>query len=283
MDTIKRSIEGSKLLLFGGVYSNFQALDALQAWAKDHDFSPNQIVCTGDVVGYCAQPQECVDVVREWGVHCIAGNVEIQLRNGDDDCGCNFNEDSSCDLNSRNWYPFAKQHVNPDALNWMNSLPLNLVLEFGGKKWGVVHGSQEETAKFVYKSSPWKEKVSSYEALEVDHILAGHCGIPFADENEGHLWINSGALGMPANDGTQRVWFCVISKEGSQFTTEFHSIEYDFKSTQEKMKRERLPVAYIETLESGLWDSTEVLDKEQKKLTGVRIEFNRVKVGGNPS
>lgn len=273
MDQVSKSIAGSKLLLFGGVYSNLQALEALFDWAKLNNFKADQIVCTGDVVGYCAQPQECVDLVKDWGVYCIAGNVEIQLRNGDDDCGCNFSEESSCDLNSRNWYPFAKEHVNHEALDWMNTLPLNLVFDFGGAKWGVVHGSQEETAKFVYKSSPWSEKSPTYQNLGVDHILAGHCGIPFADENEGYLWINSGALGMPANDGTQRVWFCVVSEENGQFSTQFHSLEYDFKSTQEKMKAECLPVAYIETLETGLWDSTEVLDEAQTKLTGVRIEL----------
>lgn len=264
------------MLLFGGVYSNFQALEALYSWAESNGFEPNQIVCTGDVVGYCAQPQECVELVKNWGVHCIAGNVEIQLRNGDDDCGCNFNEDSSCDLNSRNWYPYAKEHVNQVALDWMNTLPLNLVLDFGGEKWGVVHGTQEETAKFVYKSTSWNEKRPSYEALGVDHIVSGHCGIPFLDENNGHFWINSGALGMPANDGTQRVWFCVISKEDGQFSTQFHTLEYDFRLTQEKMKIERLPIAYIDTLETGLWDSTEVLDDVQTKLTGVRIEFEKI-------
>jgi predicted phosphodiesterase len=275
MDQINRKITGSKLLLFGGVYSNLEALQKLKNWADSNGFGPDQIVCTGDIVGYCAQPQECVDLVKDWGIHCIAGNVEIQLRNGDEDCGCNFNEDSSCDLNSRNWYPFAKEHVNQSSLDWMSKLPLNLTLDFGGAKWGIVHGAQQETAKFIYPSSPWEDKSPSYENLEVDHILAGHCGIPFIDENDNGFWINSGALGMPANDGTQRVWFCVISEEDGEFITEFHSIEYDFKSTQEKMRAEKLPIAYIETLETGLWDSTEVLDGEQAKKTGVRIELGK--------
>jgi len=274
MDQTSKNITSSKLLLFGGVYSNLQALEVLHSWTNTNGFEADQIVCTGDVVGYCAQPQECVDLIKNWGIHCIAGNVEIQLRNGDDDCGCNFSEDSSCDLNSRNWYPFAKENINQDALDWMKTLPLNLVIEFGGVKWGVVHGSHEETARFVYKSSPWSEKRSSYENLEVDHILAGHCGIPFADENNKHLWINSGALGMPANDGTQRVWFCVVSEENGLFSTQFHSLEYDFKLTQELMKAGRLPNAYVETLETGLWDSTEVLDEAQTKLAGVRIALD---------
>lgn len=273
MDQIKVNISNNQLLLFGGVYSNLQALEALYDWAIQNDFHADQIICTGDVVGYCAQPQECADFIEKWGVHCIAGNVEIQLRNGDEDCGCNFNDDSSCDLNSRNWYPFAKKNINDNALNWMNSLPLNLILEFGGAKWGVVHGSAEETAKFVYKSSSWNEKSPSYNSLDVDHILAGHCGIPFVDLNDNHIWLNSGALGMPANDGTQRVWFSVITHEDAQFKTDFHSLEYDFKLTRSKMREGNLPSAYIETLETGFWDSTDVLNPEEIRLTGKRIEL----------
>ena len=274
MDRINRKITGSKLLCFGGVYSNLEALQELKKWADNNGFDPSQIVCTGDVVGYCSQPQECIDLVKDWGVHCIAGNVEVQLRNGDEDCGCNFNEDSSCDLNSRNWYPFAKKQVNQAALNWMNTLPLNLTIDFGGSKWGIVHGSQQEIAKFVYPSSSMECKKPSYENLQVDHILAGHCGIPFFDKNDQGLWINSGAIGMPANDGTQRVWFCVISEEDGNFITQFHSLEYDFKSTQRKMTANSLPVAYVQTLETGLWDSTEVLDDVQTKKTGVRINLD---------
>lgn len=48
----------------------------------------------------------------------------------------------------------------------------------------VVHRSTEETAQFVYKSSPWSEKLPSYEKLGVDHILSGHCGIPFFDRQD---------------------------------------------------------------------------------------------------
>lgn len=264
------------MLLFGGVYSNFQALQALYDWTLENDIDADQIVCTGDVVGYCAQPQECADFIEKWGVHCIPGNVEIQLRNGDEDCGCNFNEESSCDLHSRNWYPFAKKNVNEKAIEWMHSLPLNLIVEFGGKKWGVVHGSQEETARFVYKSSPWSEKLPSYDALGVDHILAGHCGVPFFDSNADRIWLNSGALGMPANDGTRRTWFSVVTFENDGFSVEFHSLESDFELTRDLMSAENLPKAYVESLKSGIWDSTEVLNETEALMTGEKLDLEGV-------
>ena len=47
-----------KVLIFGGVYSNLQALEALQKTANALDIRPENIICTGDIVGYCAQPSE---------------------------------------------------------------------------------------------------------------------------------------------------------------------------------------------------------------------------------
>jgi len=52
-----------KILVFGGVYSNFQALQKMQEIATELQIAPSHIICTGDVVGYCAQPEETVQSV----------------------------------------------------------------------------------------------------------------------------------------------------------------------------------------------------------------------------
>lgn len=274
MEVEVRKIVGEKLLVFGGVYSNLAALKALKRWADSNDYSSNSIVCTGDVVAYCAESKECADFVADWQIHCIAGNVEIQLRNREEDCGCNFNENSSCDIHSQRWYPFAQQQMSEENLQWMEVLPNQLVLEFGGERWGVAHGSVSETSRFVYLSSPWEEKRQEMELLGVEKMLAGHCGVPFLDQKDSSAWINSGALGMPANDGTQDVWFATIEKIDKGFEVNFHRLAYDWKATQEKMIAANLPSVYAKTLESGLWDSTEVLRPEEVKQTGIRLNWD---------
>lgn len=76
-------MESSHLyLFFGGSYSNIHALNALKKEAEKLNVLSNNIYHTGDVVGYCASPNETVNAVREWGINVIAGNVEIQLRDG---------------------------------------------------------------------------------------------------------------------------------------------------------------------------------------------------------
>ena len=96
-----------KILVFGGVYSNFQALEELKSIADSMNILPQNIICTGDIVGYCASPNQCLDLIENWGIHSIQGNVEQNLLNGTDDCGCNFEEGSRCDIFSKMWFPYA--------------------------------------------------------------------------------------------------------------------------------------------------------------------------------
>ncbi len=122
-----------KVLVFGGVYSNLQALEALQNLAFADGIAPQNIICTGDMVAYCAQPKECITLIKEWGIHTIAGNVELNLCEGDDDCGCNFSEGSRCDTFSRQWYPYLQQELNQHDLAWMATLPEFLSFEYADK------------------------------------------------------------------------------------------------------------------------------------------------------
>ena len=86
-----------KILLFGGVYSNLQALESLIEIAERENIAPKNCISTGDIVGYCAQPEEAVQTFKNWGARGIAGNVEMQLRDGEEGCGCDFRKGSRCD------------------------------------------------------------------------------------------------------------------------------------------------------------------------------------------
>ena len=100
------------LLVFGGPYSNLSALSALRARARALEVRPHHCICTGDVVEYCAEPEETVLAIREWGCKVISGNCEQQLAASAPDCGCGFKEDSECDRLAKGWYSFAAKHIS---------------------------------------------------------------------------------------------------------------------------------------------------------------------------
>jgi predicted phosphodiesterase len=263
-------LEG-KLLVFGGVYSNLQALEALQHIAEALQIPAGNILCTGDVAGYCAQPEECVHTVREWGIHVISGNVEQQLGSGETDCGCNFGDGSRCDLYSRQWYPFAQSKLSENALSWMRELPEHLRFSYHGRQVYMLHGSFFNTAEFVFRSTPWSVKQANFEATRADIILAGHCGLPFQHHFNGKYWLNAGVIGMPANDGTPRVWCMTLEMQENDLQVQFIPFLYDHDRAAALMEQHQLPCAYSDTLRTGLWDNCDILPEEETRLQGIRL------------
>lgn len=292
-------MEGT-VLVFGGVYSNLESLTALKGLADRRGIPASNIICTGDMPGYCADPEECLLLIRQWGIHCIAGNVEIQLRDGLDDCGCDFEADSRCDLFAKAWYPYARKRTGKASLAWLKTLPEFIGFDFYGRKCLVVHGSYFRTSEFIFRSTPWAVKQRNFDETGADVILAGHCGLPFHHIVQDKYWLNPGVIGMPANDGTPRVWYMLLhppgaaAAEAEQAATSFRNavadpaggrqgnaglhfsheyFEYDNEETFARMLEEELPIAYAKTLTSGLWDNNDILPEEETAAQGVPLAF----------
>ncbi len=262
-----------KVLLFGGVYSNLQALEKLISIAVEEDIAPENCVCTGDIVGYCAQPEETVQLFQNWGARSIQGNVEQQLYEGAEDCGCDFTVGSRCDGFSKTWYPYAKSRLSKTALDWMGELPNQIAFEYVGKSVMVVHGSSDHISEFIFASSPTSIKKEGFEQTGSDIITTGHCGLPFHQEIDDRLWLNPGVIGMPANDGTPRVWYLVLQEMNGKIQYTHRYLEYDYQTTYQLMRENHLPLEYAETLLSGLWDNMEILPEAEKRLQGIPYNF----------
>lgn len=262
-----------KILLFGGVYSNLQALESLIEIAERENIAPKNCISTGDIVGYCAQPEEAVQTFKNWGARGIAGNVEMQLRDGEEGCGCDFRKGSRCDGFSQLWYPYAQSKLSKDSLNFMQTLPDHFTFHFGGKDVMILHGSYFQTSEFIFKSTAWKKKEPNFIKTKSDVIIGGHCGIPFYHEKNGKLWINAGVIGMPANDGTPNVWYVIIDEQNGEFNFKHHSYSYNYQKTSKLMQNGLLPIEYARTLITGLWDNCEILPPVESGLQGFGIQL----------
>jgi len=269
-------MENNTYLFFGGSYSNLHALQQLKSKAIELNIKPEHIYHSGDIVGYCAFPEESITFVREWNIQVIAGNVEVQLREGEGDCGCNFDEGSRCADLSTLWYPFAQTRIKKANIDWLDALPTVKTVEIATKKWAILHGGLEDISQFIFKSTDWKVKQAIFDKLEVDVIVAGHSGLPFIQQKNGKTWINPGVIGMPANDGTPRVWYGLFDALTDSF--ELKSMLYDAEKASESMKINNLPLPYAQTLLDGLWDNCEILPVEETKAQGIMIEESAVKL-----
>ena len=58
--------------IIADIHSNLEAFQTVLADIKTQNAT--HIVCLGDVVGYNANPKECLAIVREMNIPCVKGN-----------------------------------------------------------------------------------------------------------------------------------------------------------------------------------------------------------------
>jgi predicted phosphodiesterase len=264
------------VLVFGGPYSNLEATRAVLARAAMEGIPPRRIVCTGDIVAYGADARATLELVRRAGILSVMGNCEEALGRGAADCGCGYAEGSACDRMAAEWYAFADRNLDAEARAWMAALPRRLDILLAGKRLAVIHGSVRQINRFVFASTPPAVKREELDAAGCDGVIAGHCGVPFTEVIDGRLWHNSGAVGMPANDGTPRTWFSIVSPGAGGITVEHVALSYDHRAAAAKMRAEKLPEGYAAALENGLWPSCDVLPAAELARRGAALQEGRI-------
>jgi len=264
------------VLLFGGPYSNLQAMQAMISEAAHLGISPDNIICTGDVVAYAADPAATTDAVMNWGVHTVMGNCEESFGAEADDCGCGFEEGTACDVMSRQWYAYANACLSPAHRAWMRALPRGLRFTFAGRRFAVVHGSAASINEFVFRATDDGVKRTGLDALDVDAIIGGHSGVPFTQLLDGRLWHNAGVIGMPANDATPRVWYSLLRETDAGIRIEIRALDYDHAAAARAMRARGLPEGYAACLESGLWPNMDVMPAGERAMAGQPITAGAV-------
>ncbi|MBT3146731.1 metallophosphoesterase family protein [Neptunomonas phycophila] len=261
------------VLIFGGPYSNAEATLAIQEEARRLSIPSDRVICTGDVVAYCANPEETTTIIREWGIPVVMGNCEESIAQQAPDCGCGFTEGSSCSLLSISWYAFANQHISNTNRRWMQTLPSAIDFSMNGLSFRTVHGSTTQINEFVFKSTASHIKEEQLTATGKDVVIGGHCGLPFGDSLAHGYWLNAGVIGMPANDGTTQCWYLVLTPDHIGVHAQWHRLAYPYRKTQTAMRDCLLTEGYCDALSSGLWPSMDVLPDYEKSQQGTPLQI----------
>jgi predicted phosphodiesterase len=260
------------VIVFGGPYGNLEATRALLDEAARMAIPPERIVCTGDVVAYGSDAAATVDVVRAAGIHVVMGNCEESLASEAADCGCGYVPGSACDRLAAAWFAHADRELGADARAWMAQLPRRIDLVMAGTRFAVVHGGIDRINRFIFASTAATIKADEVQCSRTDGVIAGHCGLPFTQVVAGRLWHNAGAVGMPANDGTVRAWFSLLTPGPNGLAIEHRALAYDHVAAAAKMRRAGLPEDYATALETGLWPSCDVLPFKEIRERGVPLD-----------
>jgi predicted phosphodiesterase len=285
VDNLGDMSTASRLLVFGGCYSNLAATQAMQAVAAELGIKPEQIICTGDLIAYCAEPVEVLELIQDWGIHVLMGNCEESLGFEQLDCGCGFEKTSVCSALSIAWYQYASQRVAPEHRSWMKSLPRVIEFQFQSTRFRVVHGSVTSINQFIFPSTEAEMKLAQINQTDADVIISGHSGIPFGqslvDEAlKSKIWLNSGVIGMPANDGTADGWYMLVESDSSGYRLNWHRLPYDAKASQ-KTTRIAGMVEYAEALTTGLWPNMDILPIKEQGEQGQRLEVEAMTIANS--
>jgi predicted phosphodiesterase/uncharacterized Fe-S cluster-containing radical SAM superfamily protein len=259
-------------LVFGGPYGNLQATAAVLAQAEQLGVPASRIICTGDLVAYGGDPVATIELVRRSGIHVVMGNCDEQLAQSAQDCGCGYPAGSACERLSSAWFAYADAQVGRDARLWLAGLPQRIDLAIGGKRLAVVHGSVSRINQFVFASTAAAIKRRELALAGTDGVIGGHCGLPFTQTIGGRLWHNAGVVGLPAHDGTARVWYSLLVPTAGAMGIEHHALTYDHQAAAAAMAQAGLAPDYRVALASGLWPSCDVLPYGEIVQTGIAIE-----------
>lgn len=264
------------LLLFGGPYSNLAATRAMREQARVLNIPADHVICCGDLVAYCAEPVETIDLIRDWGIPVVMGNCEESLAYEEPDCGCGFDPGSSCSALSVTWYEYANARVTPDQRRWMQGLPRSLDFRIGQTSFKVVHASVASINEFVFASTDPGLKSRELNQAGAGVIIGGHSGIPFGESIGQRLWLNAGVIGMPANDGTQEVWYMLIHPWDDGFDVSWHRLAYDYQASHQTSHAAGM-TEYAQALLDGLWPSMDSLPEVERRQRGQALDPPAIK------
>jgi diadenosine tetraphosphatase ApaH/serine/threonine PP2A family protein phosphatase len=203
------------------------------------------------VVGYNANPKECLDVVRNMGMPCVKGNHDEYCSTEDTLEG--FNPHAA---EAVSWT--RKQLVEPDK-QWLRDLKyMRLVASFsmvhatldGPQRWGYVFDKLAAAASFTYQNT----SVCFFGHTHVpvafirDSVVRGGTYSKFKVEPGRKYFVNVGSVGQP-RDGDPRAAYVIYDMdEGS---IELRRLDYDIAKAQAKIRAVGLPDRLADRLALG--------------------------------
>ena len=249
-DVQERVAEYRRIAVFGGVYSNALALEAMLADARSRDVEA--VFCLGDMGGFGPHPDRVFPLLRGAGVLAIQGNYDEALAQGKTDCGCGYTDPRDNHF-ARISYEYTFANTSTENKRWLGGLPARRRLRLGTLRVLMSHGSPRVINEFLWESTPTGLLKRLLREGEADVLLCTHTGIKWHRAlPDGTHAVNVGVIGRPENDGSSNVWYTLLTA-GPDLSVEFIPVHYDYETLARQMEQEGLPPEFSETVRTGWW------------------------------
>ncbi len=242
-----------RIAVIADIHANSEALQAVLG--RIAELAVDEIVCLGDIVGYNANPNECVDTIRNAKIVSVLGNHDA--------CASGLEEPYRFNALARFAVYWTREHLTEENRLFL----LNLPREKSVHDFFLIHGSIHDTNRYL---------LTQEDAVDNFHLLAGlpggpmlgffghtHVATAFIDHHgrissdlsselslssEKRYLINPGSVGQP-RDGDPRASFLVYDHDDR--TALSLRVEYDIKTCQDSIERAGLPPQLGWRLEQG--------------------------------
>ena len=152
-----------RIALFGDIHANLEALNAVLEDAASQGCA--EWVCLGDLVGYNANPSECLELVRAMECPVVKGNHD------EDACGDHSLETMNpIAATALEW---TREHLSEDQREWLRGLRMvRQVSDFT-----IVHSTLDQPQAWNYVTNKFDAMANfSYQFTHI--CFHGHTHVP---------------------------------------------------------------------------------------------------------
>ncbi len=230
-----------RLALVSDIHANIQALDAV--FAEIARRGADATVCLGDIVGYNADPQACLDLVRARCAVVVRGNHDEAVATGD------------VKGLPRDGAEAARLHhklLSDDDRAWLRALPLVATFENAT----LVHATPQQPQHWLRVDS-FQVAHAQFDHFTTPVCFAGHTHLPgvmghklgqFGVRPGGRYFINVGSVGQP-RDGNPRA--CVAFFDTDTFHYELVRLPYHVEGARQRIEEVGLPAVLSNRLRAA--------------------------------
>src|SRR5579859_5005003 len=238
-----------KFAIIADIHSNLEALQVVLADIKEQKCT--HYACVGDVVGYGANPKECLDIIRTMGMPCVKGNHDEYCSTDEELDG--FNPHAA---EAVNW---TRQQLTAEDRQWLRDLKyFRLVTSFsmvhatldGPQRWGYVFDKLAAAASFTYQNTAvcFFGHTHVPVAFIRDTVVKGGTYSKFKVEPGRKYFINVGSVGQPRDNNPKAAY---VIYDMDEATIELRRLDYDIAAAQKKILDAGLPPRLAERLAFG--------------------------------
>lgn len=240
-----------RVAVFSDIHGNFHALQAVLKSIED--FDTELVICLGDVVGYGAMPNECVELLRERNIPTLAGNH--------DHAAVGMTDITFFNPIAKKAVAWTQEHLKPENAEWLKDRPYAIEMP---PDFYFVHASPREPEAWNYVLT-FGEARASFECFEEKICFIGHSHQPAvveqSDDNlacpEGYVipvregcryLVNVGSVGQPRDRNPAA---CYVYVDIDKPMIQYVRVPYEIEAAQEAILKEELPHELAERLAHG--------------------------------